>query len=108
MSVRGLEFEMAKTVPVASRMPESSESTEPELPMARSAVLDPPSRLSALREQQPICRLAYQDGHLGWLVTSHALTRAVLADPRFSRRRELQHLPKGFPQFPTTRGTGGS
>ncbi|WJY37084.1 cytochrome P450 [Streptomyces sp. P9-2B-2] len=54
---------------------------------------DPPEELAPLREQHPISRMAYSDGHVGWLVTGHALAREVLADPRFSTRRELIHFP---------------
>jgi cytochrome P450 len=67
----------------------------PSLPTARPAErpYDPPDGLAELREQRPLSRLSYPDGHEGWLATSHALVRAVLADPRFSVRPELQHLP---------------
>ncbi|WP_433508644.1 cytochrome P450 [Nonomuraea sp. CA-143628] len=51
---------------------------------------DPPEEL---RRRQPLSRLAFPDGHMGWLVTSHALVRAVLADPRFSSRHELMRSP---------------
>ncbi|WP_306999620.1 cytochrome P450 [Amycolatopsis thermophila] len=51
---------------------------------------DPPAEL---RERPALSRLRYPDGHTGWLVTSHALVREVLADPRFSVRPELRHLP---------------
>ncbi|MCG5214280.1 cytochrome P450 [Streptosporangium sp. KLBMP 9127] len=51
---------------------------------------DPPA---GLRERGPLSRMSYPDGHEGWLVTSHALVREVLADPRFSVRPELRHLP---------------
>ncbi|MFI9269987.1 cytochrome P450 [Kitasatospora sp. NPDC052896] len=54
---------------------------------------DPPTELARLREQRPLTRMSYPDGHLGWLVTSHELVRAVLADPRFSSRSELMHSP---------------
>jgi cytochrome P450 len=54
---------------------------------------DPPEGLAELREQRPLSRLSYPDGHTGWLATSHALVRAVLADPRLSVRPELNHLP---------------
>ncbi|UBU09468.1 cytochrome P450 [Nonomuraea gerenzanensis] len=54
---------------------------------------DPPAGLAELREHRPLSRLAYPDGHEGWLVTSHALVREVLADPRFSVRPDLRHLP---------------
>lgn len=51
---------------------------------------DPPPRLATL---PPVTRLTFPDGHEGWLVTGHAQARAVLADPRFSARRELMHYP---------------
>jgi cytochrome P450 len=54
------------------------------LPTRRSDPFDPPSELGRFREEEPIRPLAYPDGHVGWLVTSHALGRAVLGDPRFS------------------------
>jgi cytochrome P450 len=57
------------------------------LPMTRTTPFDPPAELSELA---PITRLTYPDGHLGWLVTSHALAREVLADNRFSARFELR------------------
>lgn len=57
-----------------------------ELPTLRTHPFDPAPELARLRERRPLCRLRYPDGHLGWLVTSHALARAVLVDPRFSMR----------------------
>ncbi|MGW4096603.1 cytochrome P450 [Mycobacterium sp. NPDC004974] len=65
------------------------------LPNARTArcPFDPPEELARVRERGPLSRLVYPDGHVGWLATSHALVRAVLADPRFSSRYELMHLP---------------
>ncbi|MEV0146869.1 MULTISPECIES: cytochrome P450 [unclassified Nonomuraea] len=64
----------------------------PSLPTERSGErpFDPPA---GLRERGPLSRMSYPDGHEGWLVTSHALVREVLADPRFSVRLELRHLP---------------
>ncbi|GAA3839069.1 MULTISPECIES: cytochrome P450 [Amycolatopsis] len=38
-------------------------------------------------------RLTYPDGHLGWVATSYQTVRAVLADPRFSARSDLRHMP---------------
>jgi cytochrome P450 len=58
----------------------------------RPTPFDPPA---ALRERPPLSRLAYPDGHLGWVATGYAVTRAILADPRFSARRELLHQPVG-------------
>ncbi|MFF2807352.1 cytochrome P450 [Streptomyces sp. NPDC058000] len=54
---------------------------------------DPPAELAGLRAEQPLRRMRYPDGHLGWLATGHAVARAVAADPRFSSRYELMHLP---------------
>ncbi|WP_414168848.1 cytochrome P450 [Streptoverticillium reticulum] len=65
------------------------------LPTQRPAgcPFDPPEELARLREQDPLTRLAFPDGHRGWLVTGHALARAVVSDPRFSSRHELMHIP---------------
>jgi cytochrome P450 len=66
-----------------------------ELPVARpdGCPFDPPAELGRIRAQRPLVRLTYPDGHVGWLVTGHALARAVLADQRFSSRYELMHYP---------------
>ena len=64
----------------------------PALPVTRPAgcPFDPPRELAAAG---PLRRMVYADGHVGWLVTSHELCRAVLGDSRFSSRYELMHLP---------------
>lgn len=54
---------------------------------------DPHPGLTHIRERCPLSRMTYPDGHDGWLVTSHALVREVLADARFSARNELRHVP---------------
>ncbi|WP_257155601.1 cytochrome P450 [Streptomyces sp. Ru87] len=66
----------------------------PSLPTDRRSgcPFDPPAELTA-PDDEPVRRMRYADGHLGWLVTGHAAARAVLADPRFSSRYELLHLP---------------
>ncbi|WP_158888921.1 cytochrome P450 [Amycolatopsis anabasis] len=72
--------------------------TEPvALPIDRKpgCPFDPPAELTRLRDERPVARLAFPDGHLGWLVTGHAAARTVLTDPRFSTRPELKHLPLG-------------
>ncbi|WP_067831117.1 cytochrome P450 [Actinomadura kijaniata] len=82
------------------------------LPTGRRAgrPFDPPAGLAELRERRPLSRLGYPDGHEGWLVTSHALVREVLADRRFSARAELQHMPvPGMPEpWPAEPGVFGS
>jgi cytochrome P450 len=62
------------------------------LPMTRPAgcPFDPPEELARRR---PLSRLTFPDGHVGWLVTGHALARVVMADPRFSSRHELMRSP---------------
>ena len=69
------------------------------LPVTRpeGCPFDPPQELSRIREANPITRMTYPDGHVGRLVTGHALTRAVLADTRFSSRYELMHFPLPIP-----------
>ncbi|HEV3355532.1 MAG TPA: cytochrome P450 [Pseudonocardiaceae bacterium] len=72
----------------------------PALPTERptGCPFDPPAEL---RERPALSRLTYPDGHLGWLGTSRDVARTVLADPRFSIRYELQHLP-----MPNSAGAG--
>ncbi|GAA2152711.1 MULTISPECIES: cytochrome P450 [Glycomyces] len=67
----------------------------PTMPTERPAgrPFDPPEGLAALREERPLSRMTYPDGHEGWLATGHATVRAVLGDARFSARTELQHMP---------------
>lgn len=70
------------------------------LPLQRPAgrPFDLPEELARLREEEePLTRLVFPDGHRGWLVTGHTLTRAVVSDPRFSSRRELMHNPMPGP-----------
>ncbi|MFG6195526.1 cytochrome P450 [Nonomuraea sp. JJY05] len=72
------------------------EHTITAMPTARQAgcPFDPPKELIQARESSPISRLPFPDGHQGWLVTGYDLTRAVLADRRFSSRKELmRHHP---------------
>lgn len=73
---------------------ESPASAAPiSLPVARSTPFDPPKELGRLRASDPLRRLIYPDGHVGWLATSYPLARAMLADPRFSARSELKRVP---------------
>lgn len=65
-------------------------TTEPAavtLPTRRSCPFDPPEDYERLREREPISRLAFPDGKLGWLLTRHRDVRALLADDRFSSDR---------------------
>ncbi|MFI6742477.1 cytochrome P450 [Nonomuraea sp. NPDC050451] len=61
------------------------------MPTRRQRPLDPPQELEKWREEAPVRRMRYADGHLGWLVTGYAAARAVMGDGRFSTRPELHH-----------------
>ncbi|MFG3497527.1 cytochrome P450 [Streptomyces sp. NPDC047928] len=84
--------------------PEAADTAEPvTLPTRRAAgcPFDPPAGLAELRQQRPLARMAYPDGHVGWLATGYDVVRSVLGDPRFSSRYELVHYPfPGGPEGP--------
>lgn len=67
------------------------------MPTARVNPFDPPESLARYREGEPIRRLRYPDGHVGWLVTGYEHARAILANPRFSARSEWKRLPVSRP-----------
>ncbi|WP_075743724.1 MULTISPECIES: cytochrome P450 [Actinoalloteichus] len=67
------------------------------LPTTRDHPFDPPAELLRLRAERPMHPLAFPDGHQGWLVTDYTLIRAIMADPRFSSRQELRHVPFDHP-----------
>ncbi|WP_033338700.1 cytochrome P450 [Catenuloplanes japonicus] len=68
--------------------------TVPAMPAARRAgcPFDPPPELSDAQRHGPISRFTHSHGRPGWLVTGYDLTRAVLADPRFSTRKDLLNV----------------
>ncbi|MDT0467341.1 cytochrome P450 [Streptomyces gibsoniae] len=53
---------------------------------------DPPAELIDARRHGPISRYTHPGGKPGWLVTGYDLVRSVLADPRFSSRKELLNV----------------
>ncbi|WP_246064317.1 cytochrome P450 [Nonomuraea longispora] len=59
----------------------------------RPGPFDPPDVFSRIRDQHPLTPMTFADGHEGWLASSHRIVRKILADDRFSNRRELMHLP---------------
>ncbi|MER5418815.1 cytochrome P450 [Streptosporangium roseum] len=72
------------------------EHTVTTMPTARQpgCPFDPPKELIQAREHSPISHFPFPDGHQGRLITGYDLVRSVLADPRFSSRRELmRHHP---------------
>ncbi|MFI8966368.1 cytochrome P450 [Streptomyces sp. NPDC053493] len=53
---------------------------------------DPPAELIEAREHGPISRYTHPGGKPGWMITGYDLVRSVLADPRFSSRKELLNV----------------
>ncbi|TJZ54403.1 cytochrome P450 [Streptomyces piniterrae] len=76
--------------------PDLAQHSEPvTLPTDRrkGCPFDPPAELTQYRDEQPLRRLRFPDGHIGWLATGHSVCRAIMADARFSSRKELMHDP---------------
>ena len=72
-------------------------STIPEYPMARASgcPFDPPPALGTLA---PVSRVRLWDGSTPWLITRHADSRSIFADPRVSadaRRAGYPHISAG-------------
>lgn len=69
--------------------------TVTSMPAARrpGCPFDPPAELVEAREHGPISPYTFPGGKPGWLVTGYDLVRAVLADQRFSSRKELMLHP---------------
>ncbi|OKK16127.1 cytochrome [Streptomyces sp. CB00455] len=53
---------------------------------------DPPAELTEARRHGPISRYIHPGGIDGWLITGYDLVRSVLADSRFSSRKELLNV----------------
>ncbi|MEV5980977.1 cytochrome P450 [Streptomyces sp. NPDC052114] len=53
---------------------------------------DPPAELRDARRHGPISRFTHPGGPPGWLITGYDMVRSVLADPRFSARKELMNV----------------
>jgi cytochrome P450 len=58
------------------------------LPRERTCPFDPPAEYRQLQEEQPVRRFTLPSGRVGWLITRYDDVRAVLADTRFSSRRD--------------------
>ncbi|MFI9504737.1 cytochrome P450 [Nocardia sp. NPDC052566] len=54
---------------------------------------DPPAELIEARRHGPISRYTFPGGEPGWLITGYDLVRSIVADSRFSSRRELMLHP---------------
>ncbi|MFB7538272.1 cytochrome P450 [Streptomyces zaomyceticus] len=53
---------------------------------------DPPSELTDARRHGPLSRYTHPGGMPGWVITGYDLVRQVLADPRFSSRKDLLNV----------------
>jgi cytochrome P450 len=62
-------------------------STIPDMPIERERLLDPPLAYDQLREEQPITRVRFPSGRIGWLVTRFEEGSQVFSDPRLSSQR---------------------
>ncbi len=73
---------------------EESLHTVTALPTARQpgCPFDPPAELIDARRHGPISRYTHSGGRPSWLITGYDLLRSVLADPRFSSRKELLNV----------------
>jgi cytochrome P450 len=58
-----------------------------EMPIERERLLDPPLAYDQLREEQPITRVRFPSGRIGWLVTRFEEGSQVFSDPRMSSQR---------------------
>ncbi|MFF3868736.1 cytochrome P450 [Micromonospora sp. NPDC001898] len=65
------------------------------MPTARQpgCPFDPPAELVDARRHGPISGYTFPGGQPGWLITGYDLVRSVLADSRFSSRKELMLHP---------------
>nr|ADM46355.1 cytochrome P450-like protein [Streptomyces sp. CS] len=86
-----------------------SETLSYEEVWSRTHHFDPPAIFDKLREESPLARMTYPDGHVGWFASSHQIVREVLSDPRFSHSLEIGHFPvtkygAPVPQFPAFPG----
>ncbi|MFJ3583296.1 cytochrome P450 [Streptomyces sp. NPDC090127] len=58
----------------------------------RGCPFDPPAELIDARRHSPISRYTHPGGKPGWLITGYDLVRSVLADRRFSSRKDLLNV----------------
>ncbi|MFJ7154344.1 cytochrome P450 [Streptomyces sp. NPDC101118] len=68
--------------------------TVPALPTERrtGCPFDPPAELTEARRHGPVSRYTHPGGKPGWFITGYEQVRSVLADPRFSSRKDLMNV----------------
>jgi pentalenic acid synthase len=89
-------------------MTETSTPLPPELSRTRECPYRPPSGLMRARDEGKITRIRLFDGRITWLVTGHAESRAVLADPHVSSNRAHPNFPMPVPVPATSNADLGS
>ncbi|MFB7470036.1 cytochrome P450 [Kitasatospora sp. NPDC056184] len=67
-------------------------ATTPPTTRRSGCPFDPPAELLEARRQGPISPFTHVGGNPGWLITGYDLVRSVLADPRFSSRKDLMNV----------------
>ncbi|SNX65665.1 pentalenic acid synthase [Streptomyces sp. TLI_55] len=78
--------------------------TEPvAFPQDRTCPYHTPTAYAPLRDGRPLARITLYDGRPAWLVTGHALARALLADPRLSTDRTRPGFPAPTERFAAVR-----
>ena len=65
-----------------------------DMPIEREQLLDPPLAYHQLREEQPITRIRFPSGRIGWLVTRFEEGSQVFSDPRLSSQRPRHDVAK--------------
>ncbi|NEA51375.1 cytochrome P450, partial [Streptomyces sp. SID10815] len=88
-------------MPDPTTAPHASEPVA--FPQDRSCPYHPPTGYDPLRTDRPLSRVTLYDGRPAWLVTGHALARALLADPRLSSDRTRDGFPTTTPRFAAAR-----
>ncbi|GAU68124.1 cytochrome P450 [Streptomyces sp. NBRC 110611] len=86
---------MHSELPTAPAQEVASHTEPVTLPTERhtGCPFDPPAELTRMREEAPLRRMRFPDGHIGWLATGYTAIRSILSDQRFSSRYELTHYP---------------
>ncbi|CAL9646498.1 Pentalenic acid synthase [Streptomyces sp. enrichment culture] len=68
-------------------------------PQSRTCPYHPPTAYEPLRAERPLTRVTLYDGREAWLVSGHAIARALLADPRLSSNRDRPGFPSPTKRF---------
>jgi cytochrome P450 len=75
----------------------------------RTEPFELPTLLTELTRDEPLTRMVYPDGHVGWLATNQELVREVLGSHAFSHNWHTAHVPltkngELFPSVPIVPG----